>query len=517
MPRITKIEETKATKTKIRVAAYCRVSTDFNDQLLSLETQKAHYETWIKSNPEWEYAGIYYDEGISGTKKDNRPGLLRMLADCEHGLIDFVVVKSISRLTRNTADCIMIVRKLLGLNIPIYFEKENINTSNMESELLLSIMGSLAEAESVSISENNKWGIKYRFERGTFKCSSVPFGYSWDKKNAQMVIDEEQAKAVRFIFEQTLAGVGTRDIAKKLTAMNVPTQRGGNWTGHTVNGIIRNEKYTGACLFQKTYTDSYFKRQTNFGERDQYYVEDHHEAIITEEEYEAANAVIDRRREEKNIAKETGKYAKRYPLSGKVICGECGGSFKRKTYSETGKVVLACTNHIHDKDSCSMKYVSNAGVEMAFARMMNKLIFTRNRILKPFCDALDSTNHNEALLEIHSIEEQLDALVGRKQTLKSLFAQGLIEPAVYNQELNSLITESESLSSKRDALSYKASSEIGHISKARDLLRFTEHADNLTGFDAELFDEFVEKIIIVSRTEVKFILKCGLELKERID
>lgn len=161
-----------------------------------------------------------------------------------------MVTKSVSRLARNTADFLTIVRTLLDLGIPIYFEKENIDTGSMENELMLSIMSSIAESESVSISENNKWSIQRKFKNGTYKCSYPPYGYDWDKKNGEMVVNPEQAEIVRYIFAQTLAGVGTHDIAKDLMAKGVPTKKGGKWTGHTVNGIIRNEKYTGDCLFQ---------------------------------------------------------------------------------------------------------------------------------------------------------------------------------------------------------------------------------------------------------------------------
>ena len=168
MKKVIKIEPADAhqTKKRLRVAAYCRVSSSMADQLVSLDAQKAHYEEYITSNPEWEFAGLYYDEGISGTKKEKRQALLQMMTDCENGKIDFIVTKSLSRFARNTTDCLELVRRLQELHIPVYFEKENLNTGSMETELFLSVMSSLAESESVSISENSKWGVRHRFENG---------------------------------------------------------------------------------------------------------------------------------------------------------------------------------------------------------------------------------------------------------------------------------------------------------------------------------------------------------------
>ena len=209
---------------QLRVAAYCRVSTDSDAQLESLEAQKSHYEHSISMHPEWELAGIYYDEGISGTKKEKRPELLRLIADCEAGRIDYIVTKSISRLARNTTDSLEIVRKLNALSIPIFFEKENFNTGDMEGELLLTIMSSMAEGESVSISENNKWSVVRRFKNETFKLANPPYGYDWDGKT--LVINEDQAKHVRWIFAQALAGVPLTRIAKEMKEKSLRTLRG---------------------------------------------------------------------------------------------------------------------------------------------------------------------------------------------------------------------------------------------------------------------------------------------------
>lgn len=226
MKRITKIESSNAdifTKPKLQVAAYCRVSTGSEEQLVSLEAQKKHYESYIKANPEWEFAGLYYDQGVTGTKKEKRGELLRMISDCEDGKIDFIITKSLSRFARNTTDCLELVRKLTGLGVYIYFEKENLNTQSMESELMLSILSSLAESESVSISENNKWSAQRRFQNGTFKVAYPPYGY--DNVDGQMVVNEEQAETVRWMFDAALAGKGTHWIASELNGQGIPTKQ----------------------------------------------------------------------------------------------------------------------------------------------------------------------------------------------------------------------------------------------------------------------------------------------------
>ena len=255
MKKITKIEPAAATKKKRkrRVAAYCRVSTATEDQLVSLEAQKAHYVEYITAHSDWEYAGLYFDEGISGTKKEIRPALMKLIADCEDGKVEYIVTKSLSRFARNTTDCLELIRKLLVLGVAVYFEKEKLDTGSMESELLLSIMSSFAESESVSISENEKWSIRNRFENGTFKIGYAPFGYT--VTDGVFSIKEDEAKWVRYIFAETLAGKSSNQIAEALNEKQVPAKRGNHWTLTTVRGIIMNEKYIRDCLFRKTYTD----------------------------------------------------------------------------------------------------------------------------------------------------------------------------------------------------------------------------------------------------------------------
>ncbi len=518
MKRITKIEENKSLgrKKKLRVAAYCRVSTASDEQLVSLAAQKAHYENYIKSNDEWEFAGLYYDEGVTGTKKEKRDGLLSMVADCERGKIDFVITKSISRFARNTTDCLELVRKLLDLNIYIYFEKENLNTGSMESELMLSILSSLAESESVSISENEKWGIKKRFQNGTFIISYPPYGY--DNVDGEMVIVPEQAEIVKQIFSDTLAGKSTHAIADELNAKGIQTKKGGRWTPGTINGIIGNEKYTGDVLYQKTYTDSSFNRHTNYGELDQYLVQNHHAAIVSHEEFDRANAVLRQRGKEKGNGRNTEKYQNRYSFSGRIRCAECGGSFKRRIhYKPSGSYIAwCCATHLTDKSICSMKYITDDALKRAFVTMMNKLVFGHQMVLRPLLQSLRGMNDKSQLLKMQDLELQIEKNMEQRQVLTSLMAGGYLEPALFNKESNALAVEAEALRQEEDSLMHSLNRNMVKADELQKLLRFVSKAIMMDGFDDEAFLTYVDSITIHSRGEAAFELKCGLSLKERL-
>lgn len=323
MKKITKIEVPRQnTDSKLLVAAYARVSTDNTEQLASLSAQRTYYEKLIRSNPNWTFAGLYYDEGISGTKTAKRDGLLRMLDDCRKGLVNKIIVKSISRLARNTVDTLEIVRELSDLGIFLYFEKENIDTESMQGELMLTILSSLDQSESTSISANEKWSIQKRYEQGTFVIGYPPYGYK--NENGQMVVIPEQAEIVRWIFSEFLSGNGTYRIANALNDKGIPSKKGGKWTSSGISGMLKNEKYTGDVLYQKTFTDGQFNRHTNNGDEAQYYVKDHHEAIISHETFEAAQLVLEHNGKTCGNVKGTNKYLKRYPFSEKLSCGECG-------------------------------------------------------------------------------------------------------------------------------------------------------------------------------------------------
>ena len=517
MKRITKIGEYKAAeKKKVRVAAYCRVSTDSDEQMVSLDAQKAHYESYIKLNNEWEYAGLYYDEGITGTKMAARSGLLSMLSDCEEGKIDLIITKSISRFARNTMDCLGMVRKLTDLGIYIIFEKENIHTQSMESELMLSILASLAESESVSISQNNKWGIRKRFEKGTFVISYPPYGYK--NIDGEMVIVPEQAEIVKEIVAACLAGNGAYTIAKMLNDKGIPAKRGGRWQESTIKGILTNEKYTGDAIFQKTYTDSGFRRHVNYGEQDMFLCKEHHEAIISHEDFDRVKEILNQRAIEKGNGNNTSRYNKRYTFSGKIKCGNCGSTFKRRQhYRPSGNYVAwSCNTHLKDKNACQMLYIEDEAIKAAFATMMNKLIFGHRIILKPLMRSLQGMDDKDRLLQINMLECQIEENTDKKQTLVRLMTQGLLDAAVYNSENHTLLMEEQNLKNRREELMNNIGGDKTKVRELQALMDFTPKGEILTEFDEKLFTAFVDNIIVQSREEITFRLTCGLNLKEKL-
>ena len=514
MRRITKIEATAVSADKkLRVAAYARVSTGSDDQLISLEAQKSHYESLIKSHPDWEFAGLYFDEGISGTKMAKRDGLLSMLADCERGKIDYIIVKSISRFSRNTVESIETVRKLYGMGIYIFFEKENIDTGKMEGELLLSILSSLAESESRSISENSTWSIQKRFRNGTYKLAYPPYGY--DNVDGEMVVIPEQGEIVKRMYSQVLAGVSPSQIAKELNEQGVPTKRNGRWTAHTIIGIIRNEKYVGDVIFQKTYTDDTFTRHVNRGERDQFYAKDHHEALVSREDYAIANEVLDRNGLEKGITADDPKYQNRYVFTKKIICSECGSTWKRKKFD--GYFGFNCGTHLKNKDECSMKSIREDKVKAAFTTMMNKLTFGRDKVLRPYSAGLEDIEKAEFLEELNALEDGMEENLQKRQQIKTLFSKGFIDPAVFAQENDSLVKAYEEMNTERSAIIRQISGGDEKKESLKELLHYTAKGQMLSEFDEELFLQFVDHIIVYNRTEIGFAMKCGPVFRERID
>ena len=332
MRKISKIEpKLPVIQARKKVAAYARVSRDTERLMHSVSAQVSYYSTLIQKNPEWEYAGVYADMGISGTDTSRRGEFLRMLADCEEGKIDIILTKSISRFARNTVDLLETVRHLKNLGIEVRFEKEHIHSLSEDGELMLTLLASFAQEESRSISENVKWGVRKRFQSGEIGAANKHIlGYQYDEDEKKYVIIPEEAEAVRWMFKMYIDGVPLRGIAESMNSAGIRTTLGNDFQEASVRQLIFNEVYAGDIRRQKCYmADPITKTKVkNCGELPQYYMADCHEAIIDRETYAKVQAEMERR---------AGLVNPTYPFTGKIKCGICGQSFTRRKGTTKGK------------------------------------------------------------------------------------------------------------------------------------------------------------------------------------
>ena len=477
----------------------------------SLENQRQHYQEYINRHPNWQLARIYFDEGISGTKLNHRNALKELLADCHNHRIDLVITKSISRLSRNTTDCLKIVRKLQQLNIPIYFEKERINTGEMASELFLSILSSIAQDESHSTAGNLRWSIRKRFADGSFKVSSAPYGYSI--QNGNLVIKPHEARIVKQIFNQFLQGSSTGQIAKQLNNEHIPTQRGHHWWSSTVLNILRNVNYTGDMLCQKTYRDDQYHRHFNQGELAQYLIEEHHPALVSHRDFKEVQELLKQIAQQRNIESGSHKYQQHYLFSGKIICNHCGSSFKRQT--RPNKICWACQKHLHSAKLCPVKSVPEKSIQNAFCTMMNKLIFSRKFLLSPLVQELkEHFNYPDG--ELGKLTNQIKANDQKAETLMSLLGEGLIDKGLYINQTAELEQSSYQCQQQIKQTNSNNTDNANNLEDFSDLLRWCQQGQMLDNFDSELFKTFVQTIKVNSQHEIVFQLKCGLHLAEHL-
>ncbi|HFM6339610.1 TPA: recombinase family protein [Enterococcus faecium] len=499
---------------KLKVAAYARVSTSSNEQLASLQTQITHYENHIKNHEQWDYVGVYYDEGISGTKTVKRDGLKRLIKDAELGKIDLILTKSISRFSRNTVDCLNLVRQLTDIGVTIFFEKENINTGDMESELLLSILSSLAESESYSHSENLKWAIRNRMSKGKFKAYP-PYGYK--RKGYDFHIVAAEAKVVKQMFQWALDGISTGMIAKRLNDGKQFTKRGANWQATSVRSILKNEVYTGTLTMQQTFVDDQYKRRINKGELPMYQIKNNHEPIVSKEDYDRVQELIRRKAEAKGNTGDGKKYTKRYAFSGNIICDKCGSKFKRvHTYwkGNTKKVQWKCTGHLKNKDSCNALPITDEDLKVAYLTMLNKLIFGHKLVLEPFMKSLNKAGANQEGLEV--LADEIDKIQEKLEVLASLTASSILSTKVSLEEQSKLQQERAVAQEKQRLIIESVNGKSTQQIELEALYKFARMAEMLTDWDEDLFKKFTNSITVYNRQEVGFELKCGLLLKERL-
>ena len=387
-------------KRQLRVAAYCRVSTEEEEQQSSYEAQCSYYTDKIMTNPEWTMAGIFADEGITGTSTKKRDDFNRMIRRCRQKKIDLILTKSISRFARNTLDCLRYVRALKELGIGVYFEKENINTMDMDTELILTFMGAFAQSESESISANVKWGIRQAMKEGKVHINfNRLFGY-YVKEDGSPGIDPDKAENVRYIYDRYLAGDSLREIKQKLESAGVLAPNGSErWDFTEIRRILTNEKYVGDALLQKTFKPDVLsgKIVKNTGQLPMYLVQNNHPAIIDRDKYNAVQAERERRNTRKSPSQKTSStgrscYASKYALSERLICGECGTLYRRCTWKRNGKtkIVWRCVNRLdygtrYCNDSPSMEENS---LQQAIMKALNSVMGTKHERTEQIKDAM---------------------------------------------------------------------------------------------------------------------------------
>lgn len=496
-------------KPKLKVAAYCRVSTDSDEQAGSYEVQVQHYTDYIGRNKEWELAGIYADDGISGTNTKKREGFNGMIEDCMAGKIDMVITKSISRFARNTIDCLKYVRQLKEKNIAIIFEKENINTLEASGELLLTIMASLAQQESASLSQNVKLGLQFRYQDGKVQVNHNHFlGYTKDEEG-NLIIDEEEAKIVRRIFREYLEGASFRDIANGLERDKIKT--GGKrykWHLSTIQGILQNEKYMGDALLQKTITTDFIEktRIKNDGSVPQYYVKDSQEAIIPRDIFTQVQEEMVRRAN--MFSGEEGKkkrvYSSKYALSSICICSKCGDIYRRIAWNNRGKhsiVWRCCTRVENGPSACDAPTVQETELQQATVKAINLLLRSSSSTLDILMQNIETALADDNAGELVKI----NAVLSEKQ-------KELVKLAHAKKDYTSLADEIDLLRDKKQELLVAKAETEGFKKRIKELEDFLKEADQeLTEYDESMVRKYIDKIkIYEDRFTVCF--KAGVDL-----
>ena len=494
---------------KLRVAAYCRVSTETEEQNLSYEVQVAHYTEFIKKNTEWEFAGIFADDGISGTNTKKREEFNRMIEECMEGNIDLVITKSISRFARNTLDCLKYIRQLKEKYIAVYFEKENINTMDAKGEVLLTIMASLAQQESQSLSQNVKLGLQYRYQQGKVQVNHNRFmGYTKDEEGNLIIVPEE-AEIIKRIYREYLEGKSLVGIGRDLEKDGILTAAGKpRWRPETIKKILLNEKYIGDALLQKTFTVDFLtkKRVKNEGHVPQYYVENSHEAIIPKELFLQAQEELHRR---SNIYTGADKnkrlYSSKYALSTITFCGDCGDIYRRVYWNIHGRkeFVWRCVTRIEQgPEVCKNRTVKEAELYDAVMTAINRLLAGGDNMIRILEENIHSVIGDTTEYKI----SEINALLEEKQ-------KELISLANKGKDFESLADEIEELREKRQTFLVEDASLSGENERINELIEFVRNNKYRTlRYDDTLVRKIIQNVTVYDDHFV-ICFKSGIEME----
>ena len=513
---------------QLRVAAYCRVSTDDEDQIKSYNSMVRHYTDLINNTKEWVMVDIYADKAITGTK-DKREEFQRLISDCMDGKIDLVIAKSLPRFARNTLDTLKYVRMLKEKNVAVYFEVEKINTLK-DGEFLMTILSSVAQQEVENTSAYVKKGLKMKMARGELVGFQGCLGYDYDVVTKTISVNKEQAEDVKYIFERYVAGAGATVIARELNEMGKTTIRGNKWTVSGVIGIIKNEKYTGDLMLGKTYTvDPISKRRLdNRGEEDKYFIRDHHEPIISREVYAKAQEIRNRR----NGNRKTGrtepagtreKFSRQYAFSCMIECGFCGKNVSRRTWHSStthSKTIWQCSNSTkHGKRVCpDSKGITEDVIESAFLESYRMLKDENQDVLEEFLGRVKKALSEEDVeKEIRSTHNKIRKLRQKRKLLLDKYLEGNIAEDIYKEKDTDYMMQLSSEESKLEVLSHQDKEIENRKKRMQEFKHVLETNSELTEFNREVFESLVEKVILGGYDEdgnkdpykITFIYKTG--------
>ena len=526
-----KPEVVRASKRQLRVAAYCRVSTDDEEQLTSYEAQKNYYTDKIMTNKEWTMAGIFADEGITGTSARKRPEFLRMIRQCKQGKIDIVLTKSISRFARNTVDCLNYVRALKELGIAVIFEKENMNTLEVDSEILITMLGAFAQSESESISANVRWGIRQAMKEGK---ATIQYKYLYGYRkgdDSKPEIIPDQAEVVRKIYDLFLSGTPVRGIQEYLNANSVPNINGeSKWARSAIDSILTNEKYCGDVLLQKTYIDDCINKKVkkNTGQLPMYLVQNHHEGIISRETFDAAQAELARRSAGKSPSKKnapTGRsrYSSKYALSDRLYCGECGTRYQRCTWRNrdgSKRIVWRCVSRVDygNKYCHDSPTLDEEPLHRAILAAINSAVKDKDNIVYNLKSAME-----KELAPVAGQQLSLSEIDSQLEQLNTEFSKALAEAsesgdqAAYSDRFREIMQKQTALKVQRDEIQgmlAESGKAAAHIEQCRQAAETTPSA--ISEWDEALIRQVVESVTAETGNEIIVALRSGASIHQEL-
>jgi DNA invertase Pin-like site-specific DNA recombinase len=503
-------------KPKLKVCAYARVSTDSEDQLHSVEAQKSVYTQKIQENDDWDFIGLYADEGLSGTSIQKRPQFLQMIEDAKAGKIDLILTKSLSRFARNTVDTLTIIRELREINVDVFFEKENIYSSDTKVDFMLTIFSSIAQEEARNISENVKWGFRKRFKEGKVHINTKRFlGYDKDD-DGNIVINEEQAKTVTIIYDMYISGSSLKEIVIFLTENELQNGRGEIfWTPATVSAILTNEKYCGDAILQKRVTVDYLTHKSvkNDGHAPKYYIMNNHEPIVSRTKFE----LVQELKKKRGRKRKQSNYGNIYPLSGIVFCGKCGAVMNRSYYNygkATERVVLTCRKN-NKEHVCSNKPIDNDTLEKAIVKSIKELELSKDTIIDETLEIVRSClSSSELETEISDLKKQITKTEKSIKDIIDLNVNSIADntefyKSIYNEKKAQLIDLKAQLNNKKSSLVN------GHLHEER-IQEMKEFLDGNIGLNKNILMGTYKFIIALKPSEALLLISDNPMTKKSI-